>query len=137
MKTILKASAALAMFAAMAAYGTQSNADEPLDGAVAPAAEPDLFDAVSADGAVANDELDSLSGREAIALDGETLAQIAVPKNSNTSTNNGYEIGEGGTLETGTGDAVSNNMGGINTQMVNTGNHVNFQNNTVIQIIFE
>lgn len=137
MMTILNAGAALAVFAAVAAYGAQSNAEQPFNGPVAPVDEADLFDAVEQDGAVANDELDSLSGREAIALDGETLAQIAVPKNSNTSTNNGYDLGEGASLETGAGDAFTSNNGGINTQMVNTGNHVNFQNNTIVQIIFE
>ena len=136
MMTILKAGAALAVFAAVAAYGAQSNAEEPSTGTVV-STEGDLLDAVAQDDAVANDELETLSGREAIELDSETLAQIAVPKNTNTSTNNGYTIGEGGNLETGAADAFSSNNGGINTQMVNSGNHVNFQNNTIVQIIFE
>jgi hypothetical protein len=136
MMTILKAGAALAVFAAIVAYGTQSNADDPFNGAVAPR-EADLFDAVAQDDAVANDELETLSGREAIELDPKELAQIAVPKNNNTSTNNGYELGEGASVDTGAADGFTNNNGGINTFMQNTGNHVNFQNNTVVQIIFE
>jgi hypothetical protein len=133
MKTILKAGAALA-FLAVAAYGTQSNADEPTSATNAPAADTgDLLQADS-DKPKGEAELDGLSGGAAIEAD--ELSQIAIPTAVNNSTDNDIELsGDNSQLNTGLTEGIQANTGGINSFMQNTGNNVNFQNQTIVQVI--
>lgn len=133
MKTILKAGAVLA-FLAVAAYGTQSNAEEPASAqGAAAASSADLLGATDQEDAVESEDLDKLNGRELLKSD--ALAQIAIPTNNNTSTGNDITLDGGSTLTTGLVEGTQANTGGINSMMQNTGNNVNFQNQTIVQVI--
>ncbi len=132
MKTILMAAAALS-FLAVTAYAVQSKAADGGGLGVAAPVEADLMDVLVQEDGVGDDVLESLAGRELIEPD--ELTQIAAPTNNNTSTNEIELNGEGSSLVTGFVAGNQANSGGINNQMINSGNGVNFQNSTVIQII--
>ncbi len=118
--TIALGTIALGLWVGNAAGG-ESDSDEPA---------ADELQSLNSSDQMATDELSTASG-------GQAVTQMSVSNQDADVDDNALTVGDGAVFATGFAAGGSANSGGINVNMVNTGNFVVMQNTTSLNLYLD